>query len=128
MVRLFIEGGALMYPLALIVLVLLGLAMRTARELVLRGGTNTALVENGLDGLLFWGLFAAMLGVLGQVVGYYKGFSAMAAYGLVSPQALWLGLAEGLTSTIAGLGVLACAGTFWFLLRWRYGRVQQLVK
>jgi biopolymer transport protein ExbB/TolQ len=120
MLQLFIQGGAMMFPLALISMVLLGLAIRTSRELFLRGGTNTVLVENGLDGLLFWGFFAAMLGVLGQVIGYYKGFSEIVAYGLVSPRALWQGLAEGLTSTIAGLALLSAAGIFWFVLRWRH--------
>jgi hypothetical protein len=120
MLRIFIDGGAMMYPLALIFLVLIGLVVRTSRELFLRGGTNTVLVENGLDGLLFWGVFAAMFGVLGQIVGYYKGFSAVVARGLLSPRLLWQGLAEGLTSTIAGLLLLSCAGIFWFVLRWRH--------
>jgi hypothetical protein len=128
MLGLFIQGGAMMWPLVVIVLVLLGLTLRTARELFLRGGTNTALIQNGLDGLLFWGLFAAMLGVLGQVIGNYKGFSDVVARGLLSPRLLWMGVAEAMTSTIAGLLLLACAGVIWFVLRWRFHRTQQIVR
>jgi hypothetical protein len=128
MLRLFIQGGAMMWPLVLIVLVLLGLTLRTARELFLRGGTNTALVQNGLDGLLFWGFFASLLGVLGQTIGHYKGFSAVVKAGMVSPREVWMGFAESLTSTISGLVLLSCAGVIWFLLRWRFHRTQQIAK
>ena len=122
--RTFMEGGPMMWPILFILGVILCLAVFTAIELFLRGGNNRSLVQNGLDGLLFWGIIAVVFGVLGQVVGHYKCFSAMAAHGLASPRVAWIGAAECLTSTIAGLAVFTVAGILWFLLRGRFhGRV-----
>lgn len=128
MVQVFMQGGLMMWFLVIVALVLLGLTIRTVFELIARGGANTAVLENGLDGLLFWGVLAVVLGVLGQAVGYYKSFSAMAAYGLISFGALWKGLAEGLISSIAGMALLAVAGGLWFILRWWYLRIRPTVR
>jgi len=128
MLQVFMQGGILMWPLVLIVMVLIGLVLRTGWELAYRGGNNTALIQNGLDGLLFWGGFAVILGVLGTVTGYHKAMSAVIAYGIVNPRAVWIGLAEGLVSSIAGLLVLAGAGLCWFGLRWWHLRDRQAAK
>jgi biopolymer transport protein ExbB/TolQ len=128
MARLFMEGGFVMLPILLIVLVLFGLTLRTLWELVVRQGSNTALVQNGLDGLLFWGGFAVVLGLLGSVIGYNKSMSAVVARGLANPRFIWLGAAEGLVSTITGLLVLALAGLVWFALRWGFLRSRHITR
>jgi biopolymer transport protein ExbB/TolQ len=128
MARLFMEGGFVMLPILLIVLVLFGLTLRTLWELVVRQGSNTALVQNGLDGLLFWGGFAVVLGLLGSVIGYNKSMSAVVARGLANPRFIWLGTAEGLVSTITGLLVLALAGLVWFALRWGFLRSRHITR
>jgi hypothetical protein len=116
------EGGFLMFPLVLIFLVLFGIVLRTLRHLFVRGGTNSLVIQSCLDGLLFWGGFAVVIGVLGSAVGYHKAMAAIVAHGLVNPRAVWIGSAEGMVSTITGLLVLAGAGACWYLLRWRYLR------
>jgi hypothetical protein len=122
----FMQGGLMMWFLVFIVLVLFGIVLRTLWHLYVRGATDGAAIQNCLDGLLFWGGFAVIIGVLGSVVGYHKGMSAIVARGLVNPRALWIGSAEGLVSSIAGLFVLAAAGTCWYLLRWQYLRHRHL--
>lgn len=124
MFRIFMEGGFLMFPLVLIVLVLIGLTLRTLWELIVRGGADTALIQNGLDGLLFWGSFAVILGLLGSVLGYNKSIAALVQRGLANPVFVWIGAAEGMVSTIAGLLVLALAGLAWFGLRWGFLRTR----
>ena len=127
LIHVFMQGGLLMWPLVLIVLVLFGIVLRTSWHLFVRGGTDAAVIQNGLDGLLFWGGFAVVVGVLGSAVGYHKGMAMLAAHGLVNPRALWIGTAEGMVSSIAGLLVLAVAGVCWYGLRWRYLSDRQLV-
>ena len=124
-IQIFMQGGILMFPLLLISLVLLGIVIRATWHLLGNGGADTAAVENCLDGLLFWGSFAVIIGVLGSAIGYHRAMSAITAYGVVNPRAVWIGSAEGMVSTIAGLLVLAGAGTSWFVLRWRYLRYRQ---
>ena len=120
LIHVFMQGGFLMWPLVLIVLVLIGIILRTSWHLFVRGGTNAAVIQNGLDGLLFWGGFAVIIGVLGSVVGYHKAMANIAARGIVNPRAVWIGTAEGMVSSITGLLVLAVAGAMWYVLRWRY--------
>jgi len=128
MVRVFMEGGFVMFPILLIVLVLVGLVLRTLWELAFRGGRNSALIQNGLDGLLFWGGFAVILGLLGSVIGYNKSIAAVVERGLANPVFVWIGAAEGMVSTIAGLLVLALAGLSWLALRWGFLRTRHIAR
>ncbi len=124
--HVFMEGGILMFPLLLIALVLFGIVLRTLWHLFVRGGSDSVVIQSCLDGLLFWGGFAVVIGVLGSAVGYNKAIASMVAHGLVNPRAVWIGSAEGMVSSIAGLLVLAGAGACWHLLRWRYLRDRQV--
>ena len=120
--RIFMEGGPLMFPLALIVLVLIGIIIRTVWHLYLRNGSDAAIIQNCLDGLLFWGGFAVIIGILGSAVGYHKAMTAIVRRGLVNPVAVWIGSAEGMVTSITGLLILAGAGVSWYLLRWQHIR------
>jgi len=119
MAKIFMQGGLLMWPLVFIVLILFGIVVRATWHIVVRGGSDAAAVQNCLDGLLFWGGFAVIVGVLGSAIGYHRGVSAVVERGLVNPRALWIGTAEGMVTSIAGLVVLAFAGVCWYGLRWR---------
>jgi hypothetical protein len=118
--QIFMQGGLLMWPLVFILLVLAGIALSTVWHLRTGGGNNTAAIQQGLDGLLFWGGFAVIIGVLGTAMGCFKSISAVSKYGLASPTALMVGAAESMVSSIAGLAVLAVAGVCWYVLRWRF--------
>jgi hypothetical protein len=118
--HVFMQGGLLMWPLVLIGLVLYGIVLRTLWHLFVKGGSDALAIQNCLDGLLFWGGFAVIIGVLGSAVGYHKAMTVLAARGLAHPKFLWAGAAEGMVSSIAGLLILAGAGVCWYLLRWRF--------
>lgn len=116
------QGGILMLPMVLVVMVLCGIVLRALWHLYVRGGADAAAIQSCLDSLLFWGGFAVVIGVLGSAIGYHKVITVVAARGVLNPRALWMGTAEGMVSTIAGLLVLAAAGTAWYLLRWQHLR------
>ena len=120
--QVFMQGGLLMWPLVLIVLVVLGIVVRACWLLFVRGGRDAFAIESCLDGLLFWGGFSVLIGVLGSAVGYHKALTVLAQRGLANPRALWAGGAEGMVSSIAGLLILAGGGACWYLLRWKYLR------
>ena len=126
--RIFMQGGLLMWPLVFISLVVFAIVLRTLWHLFVRGGTNALVIQSCLDRLLFWGGFAVIIGMLGSAVGYHKAVAAMAARGVVNPAAVWIGTAEGMVSSIAGLFVLAGAGTCWFLLRWQFLRGRHIAR
>ena len=122
LLKVFAQGGILMLPMMLIVLVLAGIVLRALWHLYVRGGSNAVAIQSCLDSLLFWGGFAVVIGVLGSAIGYHKVISVVEARGILNPRALWIGTAEGMVSSIAGLLVLAAAGTVWYLLRWQHLR------
>lgn len=122
LVRIFMQGGFVMWLMVLITLVIFGIVARSAWLLFVRGGADSPSIQSCLDGLLFWGGFAVVIGVLGTAIGYHKAMSSIVAHGLVNPRAVWMGSAEGLVSTIAGLLVLSAAGAFWYALRMQFLR------
>jgi len=124
--HIFMQGGVMMWLLVLIALVLFGIVLRALWHLFVRGGNDSAVIQNCLDGLLFWGGFAVIIGVLGSAIGYHKVMTVVIAHGVVNPRALWLGSAEGMVSSIAGLLVLGGAGACWYLLRLQYLRNRHL--
>lgn len=116
------EGGILMWPLVLITLVLFCIVLRALWHLYVKGGVDPVAVQSCLDGLLFWGGFSVVIGALGSAIGYHKAMTAIVRRGLANPRALWIGTAEGMVSTIAGLLILIIAGALWYALRWRFLR------
>jgi hypothetical protein len=62
LVQIFMQGGVMMYLLLLITLVLFGIVLRTLWHLFVRGGNDSFVIQNCLDGLLFWGGFAVIIG------------------------------------------------------------------
>ena len=126
--HVFMQGGVMMWLLVLITLVVYGIVLRLLWHLFVRGGNDSLVIQNCLDGLLFWGWFAVLIGILGSAIGYHKGMASIVARGVANPIALWIGSAEGLISSIVGLLILAGAGTCWYLLRWRYLRGRHLAR
>ena len=122
LLKVFAQGGILMLPMVLITLVLFGIVLRALWHLYVRGGSNAVAIQSCLDSLLFWGGFAVVIGVLGSAIGYHKAITAVVARGVINPRFLWIGTAEGLVSSIAGLLVLMAAGAAWYLLRWQHLR------
>lgn len=120
--HVFMQGGLLMWPIVLIGLVIYCILLRTLWHLYVRGGSNAVTIQSCLDGLLFWGGFAVIIGVLGSVIGYHKSMTVLAARGLAHPKYLWAGAAEGMVSAIAGLLILAVSGALWYVLRWQFLR------
>ena len=127
-IHIFMQGGGMMWLLVLIALVLFGIVLRALRHLFVRGGDDAAVIQNCLDGLLFWGGFAVIIGVLGSAIGYHKVMTAVIARGVVNTRSVFIGSAEGMVSSIGGLLVLAGAGALWYLLRWQYLRNRHLTR
>ena len=121
-IRVFAQGGLLMWPIVLIGLVIYCIVLRTLWHLYARGGSDALTIQSCLDGLLFWGGFAVVIGVLGSVIGYHKSMTILAARGLRHPKYVWAGAAEGLVSAVAGLLILAAAGALWYVLRSQFLR------
>ncbi len=103
-VKVFMQGGLLMFPLVFILCVILGIACLGAWRLLVPTRSRLAGVQRSLDRLLMWGGLAVIIGLLGSAVGYHKVMAVLTAHRVLSPRALWIGTAEGMVSTLAGAG------------------------
>jgi hypothetical protein len=116
--------GIMLYPMVLLAVVVLALTAVAACRLA--AGRADETVRSGIDAILFWGVVAALLGFLGQWVGLFKIARILieeAPRVGLNPQAVGVGFAESLRTSIFGVSVLVLAGVAWFVLYSRWRRV-----
>jgi len=70
------------------------------------------------DGVIFWGGFALLVGLLGTLIGFSQMARAIEGAGDVSSAMLWGGVRVALTTTITGCSIFVLALCTWVLLRW----------
>jgi hypothetical protein len=116
MLRFVMEAGPLVFPIVLLVLVIGLLAVWNLVALIARIGSIERRRQS-IDSVLFWGALAVVLGFLGQWLGIFKIAEAIAARGVVSPNAVAHGISESLLTPISGVFTLMAAGLVWGGLR-----------
>ncbi|HIF05459.1 MAG TPA: hypothetical protein EYQ64_00470 [Gemmatimonadetes bacterium] len=116
MARRGIEAGT-MYPISFCAVMVVILAGRTALGMKADDPARGALARGTIDGVLFWGGYAVVLGVLGTVVGIAISAQAVEAVGEVHTALVWGGIKVSLITTIYGLLVLLGGALVWFWLR-----------
>ncbi len=94
--RFFMQMGVFGYPLVILSIVVVALAVKKAVDLFGRRDLTPVQMENGLQAILFWGAVTAVLGVLGQITGIYNALSVIAYAREISPQVTAMGFAESL--------------------------------
>ena len=114
-----------MIPLALMAVIVVVLSVKQTIDLFVRGDAKPASLARGLDAILFWGAFAAVLGFLGQCYGIYNAMKAIGQAGQFSPSVTAYGFFISFTSTMLGLGVLVVAAFCWYVLRFWSRRVER---
>lgn len=124
MSEMFRNGGLMMWPLLATAAGILWLSARTAMRLT--GGDRSRLEEagRGLHAILFWGAMAAVLGLLGTVVGVIMMTRAIQAAGTVEPSLAWAGVGVTLITLLFGLLIFLLSAVSWFVLRQWHGRVE----
>ncbi len=73
--------------------------------------------DASVNGILFWGVFAAVLGLLGQTVGIYIALTAIRAATDVAPWIVVEGFMVSFTPTLLGLLILTVASLVWYGLK-----------
>lgn len=114
----YMDGGYIMYPLTFCALVVLFLSARAAWRIWGGGSGTPGAVRAQVDGILFWGSYAVVVGFLGTVVGIAVSAQAVEAIGEVHTQLVWAGIKVALIPTIWGLLYFLGAALIWFGLRY----------
>jgi biopolymer transport protein ExbB/TolQ len=117
MMSFFREMGFYFWPLTLIAIAVVGLALSAAARLRQAGPEESANVEHTINAVLFWGCVAAVVGILGQFHGIYQALKVISMAQAVAPPIIWGGLAVSFSSTLAGLAILLVAALLWAALR-----------
>jgi biopolymer transport protein ExbB/TolQ len=116
MIEAFQSGGVLMWPLLLVGVGVLVLALRVVWLLGARG-SRSAEAESSLQAILFWGGMSVLLGLIGTVIGVVQMTQAIALAGRVHPPLVWGGFGVSLVTLILGMLIFAVAALLWFPLR-----------
>lgn len=116
-VMTFSDMGVMRWPISFCLLMVLILAVQAARRM--RSGLPEQRVgaRTTIDGGLFWGVYAAVLGVLGTVVGLMVAAQSIEAFGRVEAPLVWGGVKVALSTTVYGLLIFLVASVTWFALR-----------
>ena len=117
MTRLIVASGPLLWPQLVVVLAIIALgSINTVR---LARGQASQRAKASIDTLPFWGVVAALLGLLGLCAGLFNLLGAVARHANqlgVSPRLVAIGLSECLLTTTLGLLVLLVAALAWMSL------------
>jgi hypothetical protein len=116
------QGGVIMYPLFLVAAVAIGYGVRATLRLRRFAGGRDLRLESAIDGILFWGVFAVVLGVLGTLLGIVQAAQAIELAGGVDSALAWGGVRLSLPPTIFALLLFGAAALAWFALRSGYSR------
>ena len=113
----FMEAGVMAWPILLIAITNLILAIRGIA--LISGGRpeRRAAALHATNGILFWGALAVVFGFLGQHTGLYNALTVISGAEQISPSLVAKGLAESFTTTIFGMNVLILSAIAWFALR-----------
>jgi hypothetical protein len=114
LIRMSGPTGTIHVLLAAVILVIIG-----RRVIQLMGGSFVPGPEwdASVNGILFWGGFAAVLGLLGQTVGIYIALTAIRAATEIAPWIVVEGFMVSFTPTLIGLLILAFALLAWYALK-----------
>jgi hypothetical protein len=118
------DGGYAMYVL---VAMAVGIVVMTIRAIrLLSSGEVVSAMRTGfvVDGVLFWGGAALVIGILGTTIGLSLMAKAVENFGAVSTALLWGGVRVALTTTIAGGIIFMASLLIWLPMRgWLMRRV-----
>ncbi|HER43310.1 MAG TPA: hypothetical protein ENO08_02475 [Candidatus Eisenbacteria bacterium] len=117
------QMGPFGYLMIIISVVIAALAVKKAIDLFARTDRAPAELERGLHAILFWGVIASVLGVLGQLSGIYNALNAISRAAEISLNVVFMGLAQSFTTTLYGFWTLALSAVVWFALFMRYRRI-----
>lgn len=121
MIDWFVSGGFFMWFVLGAGLAGLFLAVDAGRRLS-SATTASSRLRAEIDGVLFWGGFASVLGLIGTLGGVVVMARSLERAGGASAAVVWGGLRVALIPTAFGLGVLALSLLAWYGLRTAHRR------
>ncbi len=119
--------GVIRWPMAMSAVAVVTLSGWSAFKLLRPGADPDLHTKAWIDGILFWGGFAVISGVLGTLIGIIIAAQSIEAAGAVSTTLVWGGIKIAMLSSALGVLTLAMAALLWYglQLRWRLLRATE---
>ena len=121
MIELFVKTGPFAWPQLIMAAAIAILVVRKTAALF--GREASVETERGLNAIIFWVGISLLTGFLGHYAGIYGAMLAVARAGDVSAAVMAGGYAESLLTILWGLLIFLFSALAWFVLRWRYGKL-----
>jgi uncharacterized membrane protein len=123
MIQFFIDGGIMMWFLLIIAILILALSVRKVIQLYGKQDLPKAVLESGINAIIFWGAIAAIFGFFAHYLGIYYAMLAIFQANDISPAIVALGYSISLITILTGLTIFMISAIIWFVLRWRYKQI-----
>jgi len=118
----FASMGVIRYPLVIVTVFLLVEIVHASLAVSRADGHSAAAVSARIHPVLVWGVLAAVVGILGTVVGIAIAASYLEQVEAANSSLVWGGMKVALSSTIAGMLLLGVASVAWLTLQFQNGR------
>jgi hypothetical protein len=114
------KAGILSWIQVLIALGILVVFFIKFLDLYIRRNLDDARLRSGIHTILFLGSFAAVFGILIQIIGIVVAINAIIEAADISPALVLEGTKRSFYNPIFGMLTLLVSGIFWFVLQARY--------
>jgi len=117
----FIRSGGIFSILQLgILLLIIVIMIKNTINLVVLEKIDSGYISFRINAMLFWGIFAAILGFFAYYIGLYKAMMAISMANDLSPVLIADGFANSIIPILNGLAILLISSIFWILLRRKF--------
>ena len=123
MTSLFSQGGTFMWPMTILVLVIVILAVKKSVELFLKTGTDRIQLESGINAIIFWAGVNLVLGFLAHFSGVFLAMQEIMRARDISPAIVAMGYSQSLITILYGMTIFVFSAIIWFVLRWKFKKV-----
>ena len=123
MINFFKSGGAYMWLLLIIAIVIVVLTITKGIQLYI-SKENSKKLENGVNAIIFWGGFSLVLGFFAHFHGVYLAMQAIMAANDISPAIVAGGYAVSLITILTGLVLFMFSAIVWFVYRARLTKIE----
>lgn len=115
-----IRGGIFMYPLVIVAIAVIIIAVRKANDLYMKEGLSKQKLEKGINSILFWGAFSIVLGFFAHFMGVYNAMLAIQQAENISPAIVAGGYGMSLITILFGFVIFIVSLLLWGVFRARF--------
>ena len=110
-------GGPFMWLLLAILIVVVVQAITKGIQLFSKKEKNAGKLENGVNSILFWGIYGVVVGFFAHFLGILYAMEAIMSAADISPSIVAGGYSVSLLTILFGLIIFMIAAIIWFIYK-----------